>query len=249
MAIADMVAVAEKASSDFGRSRDLNPENEHGYIAEAQMLIELIEYVARLHRDFFEFLGRRDVPPYLREALDRVESLLAHVRRDREGVGTSQYESRASASVRVLYGDYSGAIQRLDSLTTRQDVYQPTVRRQLAWAYLSRSGGDWSGIHQGNLDRVVELLARNLGEEPRHSDNIRMWMQASRFRKTPPSIESVFEHVQYWRAEPGSVDAAYYAYVLSALMAMDGSRLALQHYEQYLGRMQGTDAIPAQPRS
>ena len=31
-----------------------------------------------------------------------------------------------------------------------------------------------------------------------------------------------------WRAEPGSVDAAYYAYVLNALMAMDGSRLALK---------------------
>ena len=36
------------------------------------------------------------------------------------------------------------------------------------------------------------------------------------------------------RAEPGSVDAAYYAYVLNALMAMDGSHIALQRYEQYL---------------
>ena len=36
-----------------------------------------------------------------------------------------------------------------------------------------------------------------------------------------------------WRAEPGSVDAAYYAYVRNALTAMDGSRLALQGYEQY----------------
>ena len=47
-------------------------------------------------------------------------------------------------------------------------------------------------------------------------------------------MESIFEQVQYWRAEPASVDAAYYAYVLNALMAMDGSRLALQRYEQYL---------------
>ena len=46
LAIEEMVAVAEKASSDFERSRDLNPENEHGYIAEAQMLIELLEHVA-----------------------------------------------------------------------------------------------------------------------------------------------------------------------------------------------------------
>ena len=59
-------------------------------------------------------------------------------------------------------------------------------------------------------------------------------MQASRFQETPPPVESIFEQVQYWRAEPVSVDAVYYAYVLNALMAMDGSRLALQQYEQYL---------------
>ena len=59
-------------------------------------------------------------------------------------------------------------------------------------------------------------------------------MQVSRFLPTPPSLEEVFEQVQYWRAEPGSVDAKYYAYVLNALMAMDGSLLSLQRHEQYL---------------
>ena len=229
-----LVSTAEKASSDFTKSRILNPENEHGYISEAQMLIDLLAYVATLYGDLFQFLTGRDVPPYLREALDRVESLLAHVKREREGVGSSQYETRASARVSALYGDYANAIQLLDSLTSRQDVYQPPVRRQLAWAYLARSGGDWSRVPKRNLNRVVELLVRNLDEEPTHEDNIRMWMQSSRFQQTPPSVEFVFEQVQYWRSDPGSVDAAYYAYVLNALMAMDGSNLALQRYEQNL---------------
>ncbi|MXY68671.1 MAG: ATP-binding protein [Acidobacteriia bacterium] len=229
-----LVETAEKASGDFVKSRMLNPENEHGYISEAQMLIDLLEYIARLQGDLFQFLTRRDVPSYIRDALDRVESLLAHVKREREGIGASQYETRASARVHSLYGDYSSAIQRLDSLTTRQDIYQPPIRRQLAWVYLARSEGDWSLVPQRNLNRVVELLARNLEEEPRHDQNIRLWMQASRFQQSPPSVEVVFEQVQYWRADPGSVDAAYYAYVLNALMAMDGPSLALQRYEQYL---------------
>ena len=233
-AVEELVAVAKKASSDFERSRTLSPENEHGYIAEAQMLIEFLEHVSRLSGDLFQFLTRRDVSPYLREALDRIEGLLAHVKQDREGVGASQYETRASARVHSLYGDYSSAIQRLDSLLTRPDVYQPPVRRQLAWAYLARAKGDWSQVPKRNVDRVVELLAHNLDEEPRRDDNIRIWMQASRFQQTPPSIEFVFEQVQYWRATPGSVDAAYYAYVLNALMAMDGSRFALQRYKEYL---------------
>ena len=163
-----------------------------------------------------------------------VESLLAHVKREREGVGASQYEVQASARVRGLYGDYSGAIQRLDSLTARLDVYQPPVRRQLAWAYLSRTGGDWARVSKRNLGRVVDLLSKNLEEEPRAEQNIRMWMQASRFQEEPPSLESVIEQVQYWRSEPGVVDAAYYAYVLNALLAMDGSRLASQRYGQCL---------------
>ena len=234
VAVEDLVAVAEKASSDFERSRILNPENEHGYIAEAQMLIELLEHVSKPSGNLFQFLTRDDVQPYLREALDRVEGLLAHVKREREGVGASQYETRASARAHQLYGDYSGAIQRLDSLLPRLDVYQPPVRRQLAWAYLARAEGDWSRVPKRNVHRIVELLARNLREEDRLDQNIRLWMQASRFQEMPPSVEDVFEQVQYWRAEPGSVDAEYYAYVLNALMAMDGSRLALQRHEQSL---------------
>ncbi len=232
--VEELVSVAKRASYDFERSRTLSPENEQGYIAEVQMLIELLEHVAQSYSDLFQFLTRRDVSPYLREALDRVEGLLAHVRRDREGVGASQYETRASARAHSLYGDYAGAIQRLDSLITRPDVYKPPVRRQLAWAYLARAEGDWSRVPKRNVARVVELLAKNLEEEPRPDQTVRLWMQASRFQEMPPTVESIFEQVQYWRAEPGSVDAAYYAYVLNALMAMDGSRLALQRYEQYL---------------
>ena len=230
----DLVVIAEEASADFGQSRLLNPENQHGYIAEAQMVIELLDYVAKSSGDLFQSLAVYNVPAYLREALDLVESLLSHVKREREGIGANQYEVRASARVRALYGDYSGAIQRLDSLTTRQDVYQPPIRRQLVWAYLSRAGGDWSKVSKRQLLRIVELLSKNLEEEPRGDQNIRMWMQASRFQVDPPSLESVIEQVQYWRAEPGVIDAAYYAYVLNALLAMDGSRLAFQRYEQNL---------------
>ena len=230
----DLVSIAELASSDFYESRMLKPDNEHGYIAEAQMLIELLDYVAKISGDLFRFIGGANVPPYLREALDRIEALLAHVRRGHEGVGVSQYERRASVRVSGLYGDYSSAIQQLNSLTERPDVYRPPLRRQLARAYLARAGGDWSHVEKRQLDRVVQLLAMNLDEEPRDNQNILLWMQASRFQARPPTIDNAFEQVQYWRAEPGSADAAYYAYVLNALMMLDGSRVARDRYEQYL---------------
>ena len=232
--VEDLVAIAEKASSDFAYSRRLNPENEHGYIAEVQMIIELLDYIARSTGDLFQYLAGRSVPHYLREALDNAEGLLAHVKREREGIGASQYEIRASARAHQLYGDYSGAIQQLDSLTARPDVYQPPIRRQLAWAYLARANDDWSKVPKRYIRRVIELLASNLEEEPRSEQNIRLWMQASRFQEMPPSLESVVEQVQYWLAEPGVVDATYYAYVLNALLAMDGMGLAFQRYQKHL---------------
>ena len=234
VAVDELVAIAQQASSDFEYSRTLNPENEHGYIAEVQMLIDVLGYVSEPSGDLFQFLTRTDIHPYLREALDRIEGLLAHVKRDREGVGSSEYEARASARVRELYGDYAGALQQLDSLLSRPDIYQPPIRRQLAWAYLNRADGDWSQVPIRNVSRVVDLLARNLREEYRGDQNIRLWMQASRFLTNPPSLDDIFEQVQYWGAEPGSVDAKYYAYVLNGLMAMDGAPLALQRHEQYL---------------
>ena len=232
--IDDLVEIAERASSDFAFSRSLNPENEHGYIAEAQMIIELLGYVARSTGDLFQYLAGRNVSYYLREALDNAEGLLAHVKRDREGIGASQYELRASARAHQLYGDFSEAIQNLDSLTSRLDVYQPPIRRQLAWAYLARAGGDWSSVPKRDIRRVVELLSRNLEEEPRSEQNIRLWMQASRFQEVPPSLETVVEQVQYWLAEPGVVDATYYAYVLNALLVMSGLGIAFHRYQNNL---------------
>ena len=232
--IGDLVGVAEQASLDFQRCRELNPENEHGYISEAEMRIGLLRYIRQTNDDVFEYISRRDAPIYIRESLDRIEGLLAHVKRNHEGAGASEFEARASARVHELYGDYTSALQRLNSLLGRADVFQPPIRRQLAWAYLSRSRGDWSMVPPHNVDRVVELLTRNLNEEADHEENIRLWMQASRFQEMPPSLESVFEQVQYWQAQPGSVDAAYYAYVLNAVMAMDGSPVARQQYERYL---------------
>ena len=232
--VSDLASLAEQASADFARSRGLNPENEHGYIAEAQMIIGLLDHVARSSGDLFRYLTSHNVPPYMLEALDTVESLLSHVKREREGIGASQYEVRATARVRAIYGDYVGAIRHLESLTSRLDVYQPPIRRQLAWAHLARARGDWARVPKRQVHRVVNLLQKNLEEEPRGEQNIRLWMQASRFQEEPPSVESVIEQVQYWRTEPGIVDAVYYAYVLNALLAIDGLRLASERFEQYL---------------
>ena len=233
----DLVEIAERASQDFEESRRLDPENEHGYIAEAQMLLELLDYLGGGGGDILAYLARKDAPPYVRDALDGVEDLLGYVRRQREGRTGSEYEESLSAKVDELYGDYETALQRLDTLLGREDVYQPPVRRQLVRMYQRRAGGSWSDVKYKTVDRVTELLRRNMDEEPDDGRNVRLWMETSRFLRRPPSVEEALENVQYWRSgatASGAVDAVYYAYVLNALLAMEGSGRAVNDYQRYL---------------
>ena len=99
---------------------------------------------------------------------------------------------------------------------------------------LNRANGDWARVRPRNVSKIAELPARNLKEDQRGNQNIRLSMQVSRFLPDPPSLEDVVEQLQYWRAEPGSVNAKYYAYVVKSLMAMGSPLLAHQRHERNL---------------
>lgn len=233
--ISAIVPNAELASVDFARSREINPENEYAHIAEAQMLIRLLEYAKRRSDGtIFDYLAQPSTSPYLSGAFDQIEEMLGHIRREREGVAPNRYEQAATAQLNSLYGDYTTALQRWDSLLARRDVYHPPVRRQIVWTQLERAGRDWSNLSDAQIGRSVELLERNLQEDPTDDRSLRLWLQAARRLKSPPSLEAVVERLHYWKSAGGSLDAAYYLYVLNALEAMAGSGFAVQQYERYL---------------
>ena len=220
--LTELAEIAERASADFRESRRLNPENEHGYISEVQMLLQLLDRVSR-GMSVAEFVQRRGVPPYLRDALIEVEDLLENVRRLREGRERSRYEEEQSGRLARLYGDFDQAIQQFNNLLTREDVHRPSVRRLIARTYYARANHDWSQIRTKQVDRVVELLKENIDQEGAHERDLRMWMQAIRFTSRPPTVTAVLEQVEYWRArEDASIDATYYSYLLSAILAMQG---------------------------
>ena len=67
------------------------------------------------------------------------------------------------------------------------------------------------------------LLEENLDEGNQDSISLRLWLRTIRHSRTPPSLDSVIEKVGYWKVNTGSLDAAYYLYVLHTLRALDGS--------------------------
>jgi tetratricopeptide (TPR) repeat protein len=223
--LSEAVELAEEASGSFARARELDPENEHAFISEAQMIIRLLDYAGRAYGGVLKYVGSSHAPPYLRNAIEQAEDLLERVRRHREGEGASPYERDARARLDALYGDYSRALQTWDSLLLQGSSFRPPLRRQIAYTYLARHDRNWNKLTKREVSRVVELLEENLHEEGFAERDLRLWVQAVRYLETPPSVEAVIEKVAYWRANSPSIEAIYYLYVLHALLALEGSRL------------------------
>lgn len=103
------------------------------------------------------------------------------------------------------------------------------------WTILRRHDGQWAKLSSRKVDRPRKLLEENLAEEENwDSTSLRLWLRAVRLASTRPSLDSVIEWVAYWKHNTGSLDAAYYLYVLHCLRAMDGSTQAVPDMERAL---------------
>ena len=218
----NVVAQAERASDSFEEARECNPDHEHAYISEIQLLAKVLNYAVQdTEETIFQYIKRHNAIPYIREAFDKAESLLAVVGAIRAGTQSSSWAQGCRASISRLYGDYREALQIWDSLLSRDDVYHPPVRRQIVYALKDRTKV-WTNMSQNNLARCIRLLQDNLDEQPYNEPDLRQWLQAVRFATNRPSIDSLIEKVSYWKTNTNALEATYYLYVLYALKALDG---------------------------
>lgn len=219
-----IVDSAKSASESFEATRRLCPDIAHGYISEVQMLVDMLDLAGKGRRDTVrDVLARPDTDPFLKHALDRAEDLLDQVQHLYAGEPPSRYALECRARLQRIYGDYATALQAWDNLLSRPEVAKPPVRRQIVWTILRRRNGAWDKLNQNETDRVRRLLEENLEEEVNDSTSLRLWLRAVRQSRTAPSLDSVIEKVGYWKANTGSLDAAYYLYVLHTLRALKGS--------------------------
>ena len=232
--LSEIIPVAEQACESFAASRERNPDNEHGYISEVQLVSKVLEYAGRENpQGLLGYLKSPSVEPFVQRSLERSEDLLEQVRRNREGGAPSSYELNCWGKLDRLYGRHEDALQVWDSLLNKREVYSPPIRRQIVRTYLARRGRSWDELSERELTRASLLLEDNLFEEPGNDRNMRMWIQAIRRVSDPPTIESVIEKVAYWQANVGSIDAIYYLYVLNTILALEGFVLAGEKAERY----------------
>lgn len=233
--VGEVIEVAQQATTAFTEARRLNPEDEHGYISEAQMIVRVLDYAGtQAGSDSLTAATSQTSPKWLRESLQTAEHLLAQVRQNREGEPPSHYEEGCLAAVQSVYGKYSDALQKWDNVLSRKDVYRPPIRRQIVWTYLARCDRRWDKLAEKDVQRAVRLLEENLQEEPNDERNLRLWLRGIRQLTTPPSLEAIIEKVAYWRANSESLEPVYYLYVLYGVKALDGYVLARDEAERVL---------------
>lgn len=230
------LSIAAKAAEQFDIARLKQPNDEHGYVSHIQMLFRLVEF-ARV------VLGAHSgqdvvISPYVdksvRESIDVAEDLLEQARKLREGEKQSSHVEKCRVQLDSLYGNFESVLQGWNNLLARQDVYRPTIRRQLVYAYVARRERRWDHLSVNEIARVVELLEQNLIEEPNDRRNLRLWMQAVRRAQPPRSIDQVIERVSYWKSNSSEIDAVYYLYVLYSLKALQGFSLSLSLMKENL---------------
>jgi len=231
-----VVDSAKVASGAFEEARKLSPDDEHGYISEVQLLAKILDYAGTQHANgILSYLATPCIDPFLLDSLERAEDLLEQVRRNREGQGEpSPLEVECRAKLDALYGRHDRALQTWDSLLSRKDSYHPPLRRQIVWTHLARHDRSWNKLPVRDLQRITSLLEDNLQEEPSNDKDLRLWIQAVRWSKYPPTIESVIERVSYWKANSGTLDSVYYLYLLYVLSALQGSVQAKDYAERYM---------------
>jgi tetratricopeptide (TPR) repeat protein len=226
-AVAEVVRKAEDASKSFAEARRLDPEDEYGYISEAQMIIRVLDHAGTFFDgDAMQAAVGADAPSWLRESVQTAEDLLEQIRRNRLGESSSEYEEKCRAGLNDLYGEHDMALQRWGNVLSRKEVYAPPVRRQMVWTYLARRRRKWADLTPKELRRVVELLGQNMDQEPQEARNLRLWLQAIRHVQPGPTLESVIEKLVYWKASSGTLEPAYYLYVFYALKTIPSAAFA-----------------------
>lgn len=229
--IVEVVSAAKRATESFGAARRLAPEDEYGYIAEAQTMLRVLDY-ARGGQDATSAFLKENTDPWLMEGFERVEDLLGSVREQRRGEPPSEHEDKCRAELDVLYGAHDQALQRWDQLLQRKGsngallVYAPPIRRQIVWLQLARCERQWEKLSPKHLQRALNLLEENIQQEPNEDRNVRLWLQGARFLSPPPTLALAADRVATWRMRGDSLDAIYYLYVLKMLEALDGSAIA-----------------------
>lgn len=216
--------LVDRAAASFAKARELNPEDEHGYITQIQMILHVAERLVRASGKGGLNAASKSAghfSEWLRTSLVTAEDLLSRVQHMRGQGNPSNYELTCASKLSGLYGDFDRVIHTWEAML--QKTGGPSdVRRALASAYYARCKRVWSALSDDELRRIIGFMESNLREDPTNDRDVRMWFQA--YRRVPEfSYLEALDRLEAWATRSDSLDAHFYLYILHYLRLREGA--------------------------
>lgn len=231
----DIQKNVDDAGEQFTKSRLFSPpELEHGYVSHITLLLRTVDFGYAI----LGYASREDYivsteATWFRNLLDISEDLIYSLEKIHEGEKASIYQTKCISKLREQYGDFTSALKNWTKLLARNDVYRPIVRRHIADTYLTRVERIWDKLSHSEIDHILDLMEKNLQEEPGTERNIKLWFEAAR-RSDRYNIDTAIERLTYWKLNTNSIIATFYLYVLYAIQVIEGSGMALSKCKDIL---------------
>jgi tetratricopeptide (TPR) repeat protein len=228
------------AESSFERAREIDPDNEHGYVANIQMTFSVIDELMKLsgETDYPSFFkSSNEVATWLRAKLEKSKELLDRIR-GIQGRDRSSYVNECAAKFRGFMGDYEAMMSGLNELLESSKENRATVRRIIADCIRNHHQDNWSRLSEKNLQRIRELSMSNIQYGgATHRDYV-SWFQAYR-RQAGFDYNEAISVMDSWYANTNSVDASYHLFVLHFVKWYRGLTTDLTNASRHLARIVG----------
>lgn len=99
-----------------------------------------------------------------------------------------------------LEGNISEALNGWNSLLAKEDVYYPTIRRNLIHGYYQQCNKQWTSLETGKCEYVRRLIMDNIQEQPDNSSNIVQWFDF--VRNFEGDLNKTIEYFQQYVVNP-----------------------------------------------
>lgn len=231
------------AEDSFSKVRKLNPDNEHGYVANVQMIFSVIESMRNIsgQMDYPSFFrANTGVMAWLRSNLEKAKELLDEIIYI-QGKDKSGYVSNYSAQYRGLLGDYDAMISGLNELLAKTENDKSSLRRLITDCIRNHHQDNWQKLTNKNLERVRDLAMENIDAgEANHRDFIN-WLHS--YRRLPGfDFNEVISIMENWSTYGDALQAHYYLFIFHFIKWYKGLTTDTSNIRRHLDKINKTDS-------
>ena len=227
--ITEIQSHLSKASEAFKITRDINHKSA-GFISDIDMCISVIDFAKKLYSCSTQELIEQYKDSWPMEYFDRAISLMEGFNSMQTDEDTEFQLNRLAEkfdAVRELENCLEKTIEMWENYLAKADESnKPLARRFIARAKRNSFEKDHN---QGNINSILELMERNIDQEPNNEANIRIWFNALRYLETNSPelfLDEALSKLAVWKSIGGNREAYYYYFILICIKAIENSSMA-----------------------